>query len=379
MNIVLFGYGKLGKYIVQNRPYCGKGEIYVLDNNSEKVKMECNGIHILSPIDIQEKEREKLQVIITVYEYKMTLKIIQELFAIGYKTFYILQQMVLNQQQSIWNMDGTIDFQKVVRVRLNEQKTELLPVLKYLETHIANGCNLKCKGCTHFSNLYSPKDMVDLEYFNEQIKIINTKCTVLKLRLLGGEPLLNPKVEKYLESARKTFPSTEIQLVTNGLLLDKKEDYFFELLKNLKILISISWYPPTIKKRNLLLRKLLEYGVDYVECSENIDKFSKCLTLQRNHDGRLAEQKCNMARCTILKDSKLYKCPLMAYSYKLNEKFGTNLLQDFGFDIESPGEGWREFIDNLENPTLFCSYCAENPVTYSWRGGRIPSLEDWIV
>ena len=29
------------------------------------------------------------------------------------------------------------------------------PVLKYIEMHITDQCNLKCKGCTHFSNLFT--------------------------------------------------------------------------------------------------------------------------------------------------------------------------------------------------------------------------------
>lgn len=38
------------------------------------------------------------------------------------------------------------------------------PLLRYIETHISDKCNLKCNGCTHFSNI-AEDDFVDIDNF----------------------------------------------------------------------------------------------------------------------------------------------------------------------------------------------------------------------
>jgi molybdenum cofactor biosynthesis enzyme MoaA len=45
--------------------------------------------------------------------------------------------------------------------------------------------------------------------------------------LMGGEPLLHPELERFFPAARTAFPSAKIKIVTNGILLSKKEDSFW--------------------------------------------------------------------------------------------------------------------------------------------------------
>ena len=46
-------------------------------------------------------------------------------------------------------------------------------IIHHLETHVADGCNLNCKGCLHFSNLYGRDEMPDLNEILENVKHIN--------------------------------------------------------------------------------------------------------------------------------------------------------------------------------------------------------------
>ena len=45
-----------------------------------------------------------------------------------------------------------------------------LPFLNYLETNVVDRCNLNCKGCAHFSNIYD-NNYVDLVYYERDIKL----------------------------------------------------------------------------------------------------------------------------------------------------------------------------------------------------------------
>ena len=42
--------------------------------------------------------------------------------------------------------------------------------LDYLEMHLMNSCNLKCKGCSHFSNIATDEDIEDISSFEKNIE-----------------------------------------------------------------------------------------------------------------------------------------------------------------------------------------------------------------
>ena len=63
------------------------------------------------------------------------------------------------------------------------------------ELHIADHCNLKCKGCIHFSPLAEEK-FLDTDIFQrdcQRIAELTDNNRLGKIRLMGGEPLLHHK------------------------------------------------------------------------------------------------------------------------------------------------------------------------------------------
>ena len=86
--------------------------------------------------------------------------------------------------------------------------------LPRIEIHIAEHCNLNCKGCTHFSTIADAEFLPVTEFENEIKRISELTNKIGLINILGGEPLLNPDCTKYLKIARKYFPETEINLVS---------------------------------------------------------------------------------------------------------------------------------------------------------------------
>ena len=73
------------------------------------------------------------------------------------------------------------------------------PYLSYLEFHVADHCNLNCKYCTHYSPLVEKPVFTDYERFEadfRQLKKLIIDIGVI--RIVGGEPLLNPELGKYI-------------------------------------------------------------------------------------------------------------------------------------------------------------------------------------
>jgi molybdenum cofactor biosynthesis enzyme MoaA len=116
-------------------------------------------------------------------------------------------------------------------------------VLDYVETHLVDHCNLGCKGCGHFSPL-SEERFTSLTTFKRDFsRLKNLFENISIIRLMGGEPLLHPDVSLFSEFSRVMFPRASIRLVTNGILLLKQPDTFWEQCARDEIEIQVSEYP----------------------------------------------------------------------------------------------------------------------------------------
>ena len=115
-------------------------------------------------------------------------------------------------------------------------------MIQYLEHHIVDHCNLNCAGCTHFSPLVEEPWYEDIRIFKQDFTKLAEMTDVRLIRLMGGEPLLHPQLCEFLQIVRNLFPNSEIQLVTNGILLKQRRDELLPLCNNLKIKICTSNY-----------------------------------------------------------------------------------------------------------------------------------------
>ena len=117
-----------------------------------------------------------------------------------------------------------------------------MPKMNVLEVRILEHCNYKCISCGAFSNIAESEDYDLDEYTNELNRINHIFGGVNTFRIYGGEPLMSKNLNKYIIIARNIFDDALIEIVTNGLLIRKKDESFFKLLKDNGIKIVISYY-----------------------------------------------------------------------------------------------------------------------------------------
>ena len=109
-------------------------------------------------------------------------------------------------------------------------------VLEYLEYHVAHHCNLNCRGCGHLSNLVEEESFGDFNQFKRDLTRLSELFENVKvIRLMGGEPLLNPDCISFVETARDVFPKARISIVTNGLLLPSMSCEFYRQVKKMNV------------------------------------------------------------------------------------------------------------------------------------------------
>lgn len=106
--------------------------------------------------------------------------------------------------------------------------------IEYLRLSITKECNLRCIYCIP-EKLKCEKDRLDYKKYIEIVDIFS-KLGIKKVRITGGEPLMNPDFLKIISGIQKVVGIEEVGITTNGLLLDKYlDDLELYGIKNLNI------------------------------------------------------------------------------------------------------------------------------------------------
>ena len=115
-----------------------------------------------------------------------------------------------------------------------------------LDVQVCDHCNLRCAGCLHFAPL-APERFLDLgEYERDlgQLTAVEGFGGYFEsIVLMGGEPLLHPQIAEVINVTRAIAPNENITLCTNGLLLKRMDDTFWDAIAACGVKLSISAYP----------------------------------------------------------------------------------------------------------------------------------------
>ncbi len=374
MNIAIWGTGTFGKYIEHQLRSNGAYSIrYFVDSSKSVSGQKINGREIISPERLQEIYADELDFVLVA-------------FLNGIEIYRLLSKMNIGRFGIIWNRVLEAGMQLADDLTLDRNivwnDAEYLggPVLRSLETNIVDGCNLNCKGCSHFSNLFDRDTRVPFEVYCKDLKHITEHAHIHQFNMLGGEVLLNPRITEYIEYARKRMPYSDIELITNGLLLPRQTETFFRCCAENDVTISISGYPPTLRLKDRITEIMDKYGIVYI-FREDVKEFGKNLDLSGSMDQCEAVKKCRGSRCAFLRYGKIYKCPFEALGNHFFDHFNLDISLQGGIDIWDENLDWSMLAERFMQPyepVDACRYCGEE-VRIAWEAAKEPALEDWVV
>jgi len=245
--------------------------------------------------------------------------------------------------------------------------------LDYLETNLVDHCNLNCKGCAHFAPLANAW-FADVEMFENDMKRLSKIFAKIKtIKLMGGEPLLHPQVTEFLDTTRNYFPLSRIFLVTNGLLIEKMSEHFWDCCRNRDIVISMSVYPPT-KIRKESIAHLLEEKKVKSEFKE-ITVFKSYHNFKGDSNPTKAFRVCRTS-CANLREGKIYVCWVPPLAHYVNNKFGILIPTDNYIDIYSTNCTSKTVVKFLNKPSPVCSFCNIRHPEFPWKSSNF-AKEEW--
>lgn len=236
-----------------------------------------------------------------------------------------------------------------------------------IEVNLADHCNLNCQMCDHFSQIAKAK-FIDIVEFERDISRLAelTERHLGFLYLLGGEPLLNPQIASLCKVARAHLPDTSIQIFTNGLLLlDESMQEFYAACREYDISIEVTHYPirlnyDAIKEKARLENVKLNFFIYASDKEVKGEKLSvKSPLNSADADEVWAVVECyQMNKCAVLRNGRLYMCPLSAYIHHFNGYFGKNFKIDSSDSLDiHQAEGFTVLSEFLSRPVPFCRYC----------------------
>lgn len=150
-----------------------------------------------------------------------------------------------------------------------------------IEFHVTDKCNLNCRHCSMFSGLVKKNVLPDVVQYENDLKRFRSAFRSLKrVKLLGGEPLLNPELQTYIEITRRIYPYTQILIITNGLLLTTMNHDLIHCIVTNNVEIVVSYYMPLNPLIDDIHQFLYSNHIRHrMICTPKVGHFWRCIFL----------------------------------------------------------------------------------------------------
>lgn len=195
---------------------------------------------------------------------------------------------------------------------------KLFPVVEF---YITNVCNLTCRGCNRFNNL----NFKGHQYWDDHADAYEAwskRLDIPRITIIGGEPTLNPDLEKWASNLRRLWPNAVIMIQTNGTYQRPEHLTFWE---KYAVGFGLSLHDPqTAEELKAKWKHFAGEFEAYVFHQSTVIKQENHWILH-NSDPIKAFNACDMKHDHTLYQGKLYKCPAMSNLPDFDKQFDLRL------------------------------------------------------
>jgi organic radical activating enzyme len=159
---------------------------------------------------------------------------------------------------------------------LTTQKSKMKKkiILDNLEFYINHTCNFNCSGCNRFNN-YKFKGLQAWDEYENVHRAWAEKVDLKNYSILGGEPLLNPDIIKWIRGIRELWPDSSANITTNGSIHKRFDKELYNALLETKTAVSIGLHNIDRMKEVLdLLEQFLVHPLIVEQFPKNLNDLS---------------------------------------------------------------------------------------------------------
>lgn len=256
-------------------------------------------------------------------------------------------------------------------------------ILPFVETMITQVCNLSCSGCTNYSDIQH-EGYVTWNEGKSQIESWLERIDIPDFGIMGGEPLVNPEVNTWIQGVRDLLPTSQIRFTTNGLLLRKNLD-IVDLLSdigNCVFKITVHEKDTDVEDAIKIIfdkykwNTVTEYGINrYITDNGFRFQINRPKTFLKTYQGNYSNMTphnnapqdafdiCCQPTCPLLYKGRIYKCSTSGLLKETLAKFSNPNLKAWkpyiteGIDANCSTEELQAFINNFGHANELCSMC----------------------
>jgi organic radical activating enzyme len=238
---------------------------------------------------------------------------------------------------------------------------KLFPVVEF---YITNVCNLDCRGCNRFNN-YNFKGHSYWDDTADEIEKWSKRLDLPRITILGGEPTLNPDLEKWCSNLRRLWPMAVIMIQTNGTYQRPEHLTFWE---KYKVGFGLSLHDPKTADE---LKEKWRFNAGIIEAYT----FHQSAVIHKDnhftlHQSNMQEafDSCGMKHDHTIYQGKLFKCPAMNTLPDFDKQFNLQLddrqrklLYSFEpLSADCSEDELQEFVKTRDTPIPQCEFCPSN-------------------
>ena len=232
-----------------------------------------------------------------------------------------------------------------------------------VEYSVAYHCNLKCANCSHMAP-FLDKKLPPLESFAADVERLSQALHAKDIRMVGGEPTLNPEIVEFLKVARRSGIADTVMVTTNGLLLNSMPDEFWENVD----FIWLSQYPGASPREKMLEKFKAKAAESNTRFDVDPTFYFRATVVPESHPKdwvtRMIFNTCESAHrfhCHMIHEGRLYKCACPAFMTEYLARMGRNGYDNSGdgFSIHQSKDLFNELKDFLftARPLDACRNC----------------------
>lgn len=233
-------------------------------------------------------------------------------------------------------------------------------VLASLDVVVTEKCSLKCEKCSNLMQYYQHPKNLNIEEIKASLdKVLDVVDKIYELRILGGEPFMNPDFYSLIEWYAGHDKITKIAILTNATIFPD-EDKLQRLISS-KVKIWLSDYGSVSSKLHEWIAWCKNNQVEYY--ISKLKKWQDLGRLERHNysptEIKYVYETCECNDCPVLMKGKLYNCPYSANAVNLGALYSDEAKLDaFVLDDETDlKERMKKFLYERDY-LMACHYCG---------------------
>ena len=258
-----------------------------------------------------------------------------------------------------------------------------------LDVQVCDHCNLRCAGCLHFAPLAEER-FLDVDEYERDLQRLAAVEGIQSyfgfVTLMGGEPLLHPRLPDVVRVTRAHLPEEVIILCTNGLLLKRMGDDFWHTLVACDVGLLISPYPLHVDYEGLAAYARtkgarVDFAADITNTARGKEAFLRLALDPRG----TCDQTQSFVSCPFggsylqLARGAIWPCQVSAHHGSFAQRFDYDMHDDPDDSLPLASIASTDDIETFRRRSHpMCRYCDNEALTVTpWERSQLSAAE-WL-